>query len=119
MTTIQQNATRLQTWFDRNSVSPGAANKTQIAQASTELSLKPADLQAARRFLVEQALVQSRSGEGAGALTGRGQTAQNVGAGGVRMDQSAAIVARGNTGGDPKLAAFEASTYTILDAKQT
>lgn len=113
MTSISQNATSLQNWFTKQQASPQQAKQSTITQAAKDLGLSVGDVHAARRELVEQA-AQQQTPVGAN-VTGRG--AVNAGFGGGNVAQSAGVVARGNAT-DPRISAFEKSTYTLLDVQE-
>ena len=112
-----QSQARLQSWLHSQGMSPGSAGKSVIEQASKELNIPVADLHDARRALSEQVAAQvGEAGAGSAALTGRGQV--SAGFGGGRVEQSPAMQVRGGGTTEPKLKAFEKSTYTLLDARE-
>lgn len=111
MTSISQNATRLQSWFTTQQTSPQAVKASAVEQASKALGLSLSDVHAARRELVEQHAAQHVSAN----VTGRGQVAAGFGGGSVAGN--AGVVSRNNTV-DPRISAFEKSTYTLLDVKE-
>lgn len=114
--TIQANAKRLSGWLHSQHITAATAKRADLTQASTALGLSKTDVDDARRFLLDQAFARNEAGQSAGDLTGRGQVRASFGQ--LDSTQSAALVARGQKRNDPKLAAFEASTYSLHDVRE-
>jgi uncharacterized protein YecT (DUF1311 family) len=113
--TIQANAQKLSGWLASQPFTAATAKKADLEQASSALGLSKVEVNEARRFLLDAAFTRIETGQRAGAATGRGAVA--AGFGQLDATQNASLVARTRNQSDPKLAAFEASQYTLLDVE--